>query len=47
MLGVLAPAAHAAANAPIPEPDMLALLSLAIAGVILGRSLARKRPPDE
>ena len=47
MAAGLSQPAHAAADALIPEPDMLVLLGLAIAGVVVGRRLASKRPPED
>lgn len=40
------PAAAQADGAVIPEPSGLALLGLGVAGIILGRTLAARRPRD-
>lgn len=45
--GVLAATpAHAAGSTALPEPGMITLLSIAVAGVLIGRRFARKPPRD-
>jgi len=39
--------ALAAGNAPVPEPNMVSVLALAIAGVLIGRRLASRKPPRD
>jgi hypothetical protein len=41
---VLAGPAHAAGSTVLPEPGTLTLLSMGLAGVLIGRRFARKPP---
>ncbi|MBV1918812.1 MAG: hypothetical protein KUG65_12245 [Sphingomonadaceae bacterium] len=34
-------------NAQVPEPSMVTIISLACAGVLIGRRMAAKRPPRD
>jgi hypothetical protein len=43
---VLAAPAHAAGSIALPEPNTLMLLSLGVAGLLIGRHVARKPPRD-
>ncbi|MCC6926610.1 PEP-CTERM sorting domain-containing protein [Novosphingobium sp.] len=45
-LGMASPAL-AAGGFSIPEPSDLALLGMGLAGLIIGRQVARKRPEDQ
>jgi hypothetical protein len=42
-----ATAAHAAGSIVIPEPTDLVLFSMGVLGVIVGRQVARKKPPQD
>ena len=45
-LTLAAPAHAAGGSFVLPEPDMVTLLSLAIAGVMIGRRMSNRRPPE-
>ena len=40
-------AAYAAGSIPIPEPTDLMLFSMGVVGLIVGRQVARKKPPSK
>jgi len=42
-----ATAAQAAGSTVIPEPTDLVLFSMGVLGVIVGRQIARKKPPQD
>lgn len=42
-----ATAAHAAGATVIPEPTDLMLFSMGVLGLIVGRQIARKKPPQD
>lgn len=35
------------ADAPIPEPNMVTLLAMASAGILIGRRMSSRRPPEK
>lgn len=41
-----APAAAQSASAVVPEPSGLVLLGMGLAGVVIGRAMARRRPGE-
>ncbi len=43
---LVAAPAHASGGTPLPEPSSLFLLSMGVAGVIIGRHLSSKRRQD-
>ena len=44
---MVASPAFAAGNTSVPEPDMVSVLALAMAGVLIGRRLASRKPPRD
>ncbi len=42
-----ASAAQAAGSIAIPEPSDLLLFGMGVAGLVIGRRVARKRPPQD
>jgi hypothetical protein len=42
-----APAFASGGNASVPEPNMVTLLTLASAGVMIGRRMSSKAPPQD
>jgi hypothetical protein len=42
----IAPSVHAASIVSLPEPGSLVLLSLGVAGLLIGRRASRKPPRD-
>jgi hypothetical protein len=40
-------AAYAAGSTVIPEPTDLVLFSMGVLGLVIGRRVARKRPPQD
>lgn len=46
VLGAAAPAVAQSASAVVPEPSGLVLLGMGMAGVVIGRALARRRPGE-
>ena len=45
-LAAAAPAAAQSASAVVPEPSGMVLLGMGLAGVVIGRALARRKPGD-
>jgi len=43
----LAAPAFATDGTSVPEPNMIAMLSLAMAGVLIGRRMAKSDPPKD
>ena len=39
--------AHAAGSTIVPEPTDLLLFGMGVAGLMIGRRVARKRPPQD
>ncbi len=46
-LMLAAPAYASGQDAEVPEANMVSLLSLAMAGVLIGRRMSSKRPPRD
>jgi hypothetical protein len=42
----VSPAAAQSASAVVPEPSGLVLLGMGLAGVVIGRAMARRRPGE-
>ena len=40
-------AAHATGSTVIPEPTDLVLFSMGVLGLVIGRQVARKKPPQD
>ena len=45
-LAAAAPAAAQSASAVVPEPSGMVLLGMGLAGVVIGRALARRKPGE-